>query len=216
MENTIFKGDLYIKVKPTTVCELGFDIEKKELDMDISLDEMQEAIMNFISNFDEIIDSRNPSSKTTYDYSGNIGFYRLSFIDDLYRLTSEDNKIDGLYMDEDGNELVLKNANDYCEFETMDEVNEHFVSLSDFLLNSRSVGIYLEPNLDNAPRMVALYEYKDNYLVINEDGKYSVVSKFHPIMAHYTYGENINGKVDKKTVYLEVFKQRLSSNGLSR
>ena len=219
MENMIFKGDLYIKYYPTTVSELVFDTDdvKKDKMKDMNLDEeeLAFAIADFMQNFEQLIEDKNPKSIMSYDYSNNSGFYYLSVDSEGYKLTSEKHMVSGLFVDQDG-KVFEKQVNDYCLFETIDELSENFVSLSDFLLKSKYVGFVLEPLKSNLDRLFVLFEYKDTYLVINSNGEYDVISKHHPDISNYMCGEDIHENFDKKNIYLEIFKQRLSSNGLSK
>ena len=220
MEKNVFYGDLYIKWAPTRVVRFEFDKEENESIIDhkgknLEMEELIQCLTSLIENFDEIIETKNPTTINSVDYSTNIGFYYLTIENGIVKFTSEALKNDCLMTNQDGTNCSIRKINDYCEFDTMEEAKNHFISLSDFLLNASYKGLMFEPIKEGLDKIVVLYEYKDTYLVISEHGVYNVISKHHPIMNDYKASNIVFDEMDRKSCYIDLYHQKFT-RGIGR
>ena len=211
MEKIVFNGDLFIKYTPTIINQRIYDKDEKLFDINIEeLDKesIENALLLFANKMDEILSSKEYEIKRIEDYSNNVGFYCLSFNDDKIKLTSESNIVDTIVYNEESG-ISMNRINIFYEFDSIDDVGKHFVPLSTFLDKATYMGFDLKSGEDV---IRVLYEYLDTYFIINSMGKYTVISKHHPVLKKYTKVNSFQDSYDKKCIHLKLIKQRLTND----
>lgn len=231
MNNIIINGDLYIKVAPSIIYK-NISLKKSTLSEGEMLDLLtknidMDVIQNILSNISEIMEKEekkgNIKRERIEDYSQNKGVYRIFASENVIFLISEYDATGMVcYSDvaipdncENIYDFIRASSipNNILDYRDINDVNQDFIRLYDFIINADYVGCYLEPKIVGNPRYRVLYTFMNVYLLQNVvDNSYMIISNKCLELENYILGEKFDGYYDKLSLYQDIFKQKNKNN----
>lgn len=234
MEHIIINGDLYVKLTPTIVRK-NISIKKEEteetniaelLTKELDPDRLRYVLENIDKLLDGLVQKGEIKQEKYEDYEENVGFYKIFVENNIFSLIGQCknnaitfNVTSNMNFDNCENmcdflqQTQLPNSNVVTQYEKLEELQEDFIRLHDFIKKSTFVGRYLEPTKIELPRCKLLYEFLDTYIL--EDittQEYTVISKHHSFLKNYKLGNTFDESYDKTKLYQDIFIQMYKNN----
>lgn len=195
MEKCIINGEPYIKLTPTKKYEYrlnrpSFSITDIKTNTEITINSTSD--LNYLTPYtlDLLIILGFISSTPMIEYD-NIGIYQI-------------------YCTANNICLIGSSTKKIITCKTMSEVEENFISLSDFIAKSLYIGREL---ISPSGNIELLYEFQSTYLLkVPNKEEYTFLNIDNPVLKTYQVGGILPTYYDKNTLYQQIMKEQIALN----